>query len=147
MGSFTRHAFSLGLSLALLGGCGSSKPPPSSDNAKPCSVTDQTGCKTGQVCEQVVGGDPGCFQPVAVKGMVFDTTTTQGIEGADVVARDVNGAAVSGVAVTDKDGNYSLTVPVQREDKSGKLSPNTKTRWGTRSGKGPGLSGPRETST
>lgn len=126
MGSFARQAFSLALSLALLGGCGSSKPPPSSSNAKPCSVMDQTGCKTGQVCEQVVGGDPGCFQPVTVKGMVFDTTTTKGIDGADVVARDVNGAAVSGVAVTDKDGNYSLTVPVQRTDKTGKLSPNTK---------------------
>lgn len=124
MGSYARQALSIAFSLALLGGCGSSNPPPS--NAKGCSVAAQTGCKDGQVCEEVVGGDPACFKPVTVQGMVFDTTTSNGIEGADVVVRDVNGAAVSDVAVTDKKGDYTLTVPVPRTDKTGKLSPDTK---------------------
>ncbi len=125
MGLFARHAFSVALSLVVLGGCGSSKPPPASSK-KTCSVADQTGCKDGQVCEQIVGGTSACFAPITVKGMVFDTTTKGGIEGADVVARDVNGAAVSGVAVTDKSGNYSLEVPVPRTDAQGTPSANTK---------------------
>ncbi len=125
MGSYARHAFGTALALLLLAGCGSSKPPASS-KTKSCSVADQTGCKSNQVCEQIAGGTTGCFAPVTVQGMVFDTTTTQGIEGADVVARDVNGAAVSSVAVTDKQGNYTLTVPVQRTDKSGALAAGTK---------------------
>lgn len=126
MGSYVRHALGTALALSLLVGCGSSKPPPSSNNAKACSVANQTGCKTGQVCEQIVGGTSGCFAPVTVQGQVFDTTTNKGIEGADVVARDVNGAAVSSVAVTDKSGNYTLDVPVPRTDKKGTLSANTK---------------------
>jgi hypothetical protein len=84
-----------------------------------CSVADQTGCKDGQACELVQGGKPACFTPVSVKGRVYDAVTMNGIAGARVVARDVNEAAVSTVAITKADGTYSLDVPAVR-DASGK---------------------------
>jgi hypothetical protein len=79
-----------------------------------CDAVAQSGCKDGQVCELVPGQDPACFAPVTVEGLVFDTTTTGPIEGAHVVARDVNDAAVSSVAVSNAEGKYSLRVPVAR---------------------------------
>jgi hypothetical protein len=49
-----------------------------------------------------------------VSGRVFDLSDDSGIEGARVVARDANGAALSSVAVTDMDGRYELRVPALR---------------------------------
>lgn len=86
---------------------------------KGCDVVAQTGCKDGQVCEEVSGAEPKCFAPVSVKGKVFDTVTSAGIEGANVVARDANEVAISGIAITAKDGSYELRVPSPR-DKDGK---------------------------
>ena len=79
-----------------------------------CDPVGQKGCDNGLVCELVENGDPACFAPVEVRGEVFDLATDAAIEGANVVALDVNGAAVSTVAVSDKAGNYALAVPSTR---------------------------------
>jgi hypothetical protein len=93
-------------------GCGSDE---EEEKEEPtCSVLAQTGCDTGLVCEEVPGGKPACFSPISITGKVFDTQTDGAIEGAHVVARDANEVAVSGIAVTDKDGLYSLRVPAPR---------------------------------
>src|SRR5690606_7024556 len=84
------------------------------DPATTCSVDARTGCEAGLVCENVVGGEPACFSPVSVKGKVSSAEDGSPIEGAHVVGRDANDVAVSGVAVTDVDGNYSLVVPTDR---------------------------------
>ena len=61
---------SLVLGSALVVGCGDE--PVEDNNSKGCSFEAQTGCITGEVCEQVEGGDPACFAPVSFKGKVFD---------------------------------------------------------------------------
>jgi hypothetical protein len=103
----------------LLAHCGGSDDQPEPEKPKACDPAAQTGCKDGQACETVSGGQPACFAPVSIGGKVFDTVTTAGIEGAHVVARDANDAAVSGIAVTDASGAYTLRVPAPR-DASGK---------------------------
>lgn len=97
----------------VLAGCGSDDEQPKQE-PKACSPLAQTGCDTGQVCEEVEGAEPGCFAPVSLVGRVFDTADDAGIEAARVVARDANGAAVSSVALSEADGRYSLRVPVKR---------------------------------
>lgn len=104
-----------------LWGCGSSdeKPPP----AQACSVTEQTGCGEGLVCEKVEGGEPGCFAPVSIAGKVVSALdSNEPIAGAHVVARDADGAAVGSVAVTDEDGAYVLRVPAPRDAEGNPLS-------------------------
>ena len=93
--------------------CGDDEPPPDDSKAE-CSVASGEGCKGGAVCEEVEGGKPACFAPVTLSGRVFDLANDDGIEGARVVARDANGAALSSVAVTDADGAYELRVPAKR---------------------------------
>jgi hypothetical protein len=75
----------------------------------------QTGCDEGLVCEEVAGGDPGCFEPVVVRGSVFDLADGSAIEGATVVALDGNRAPASTVAITDLLGNYEIQVARQRD--------------------------------
>jgi hypothetical protein len=79
-----------------------------------CSPEQQTGCESGLACEVLADGNSGCFAPITVKGRVFDLDTESGIEGARVVARDVNEAAVSGTALSGEDGTYELAVPTPR---------------------------------
>lgn len=92
--------------------CGGDDPPEEKDAS--CTPGGVSTCKDGQVCEEVEGGEPACFAPLVLRGRVFDTTTDDGIEGARVVARDANDAAVSPVAVSAADGTYSLNVPAKR---------------------------------
>jgi hypothetical protein len=107
-----RKAVLFVLPLWLLG-CGSDD---DDDEPEPaCSVADQAGCDAGFVCEDVAGGKTGCFHPVSIGGKVFDTQSSAAIEGAHVVARDANDAAVSGIAITDTEGMYTLQVPAPRE--------------------------------
>jgi hypothetical protein len=103
------RAISLGLVCALSAfGCGG-------DDEGPCDPVAQSGCDDGQVCEAVDGADePACFDPVLVRGRVFDLADDQGIAGARVVALDVNGAPASSVAVTGSDGSYDLSIPSTR---------------------------------
>jgi hypothetical protein len=85
-----------------------------------CDYAAQTGCKDDLVCERVAGETEatGCFAPVLVEGRVVRTDDPmQGIEGARVVARDENGAAVSLSSTTSSaDGSYSLRVPAMRAE-------------------------------
>lgn len=95
------------LSVCLVAGCGG-------DDGT-CDPVAQAGCDDGFVCEQVAEGEPACFRPVLVRGSVFDLTDDGAIEGAHVVALDVNGASTSSVAITDGDGNYELAIPSTRD--------------------------------
>ena len=91
----------------------------SSDTEGPkasCSLSGASGCDAGKVCEEVKGGAPQCFAPVTLKGSVANALDASSVVGAHVVARDVNGVAVSSVAVSDDTGNYSLRVPVARNE-------------------------------
>ena len=92
--------------------CGGDDPPENKDAS--CTPGGVSTCKDGKVCEEVEGGEPACFAPLVLRGRVFDTTSDDGIEGARVVARDANDAAISPVAVTAADGTYSLNVPAKR---------------------------------
>jgi hypothetical protein len=105
LGSFSLLAF-------LVAGCGDDEPPP--EEKAECSTATGEGCTDGKVCEEVEGGKAACFEPLVVSGRVFDLSNDGGIEGARVVARDANGAALSSVAVTDADGHYDLRVPARR---------------------------------
>lgn len=118
-------------------GCGEGQDCYDIDGADPvcgCSVDNQSGCdEEGLACEYVEGEGAGCFPPVTVSGMVFDLATEEPIEGALVVARDANNAAVSGVARTDAAGNYSLQVPTPRTPE-GELLSSEVTLWADASG-------------
>lgn len=81
-----------------------------------CDPSAQSGCEDGLVCEVVTGGDPACFEPVVVRGNVFDLGEGFGVEGARVVALDINNAPVSSVAVTDASGDYALGIPSARDE-------------------------------
>lgn len=100
--------------------CGGDDPPENQDPT--CTPGGVSTCKDGKVCEEVEGGEPACFAPVVLRGRVFDTTTDDGIEGARVVARDANDAAISPVSVTAADGTYSLNVPARRSSDGSILS-------------------------
>ncbi len=84
------------------------------DDDESCDLFEQTGCDDGFVCEIVGDGEPACFEPVVLRGFVFDLRSFAVIEGARVVAVDPNGAPISSVAVTDSLGEYDLAVPSQR---------------------------------
>ncbi len=96
-----------GLLAVLALGCGS-------DDEETCNPMAQSGCEEGLVCELVTGGAPACFAPVLLRGQVFDLLDDTPIAGARIVALDVNGAAVTSVAVSDAAGNYVLEVPSER---------------------------------
>jgi hypothetical protein len=107
--------YARGVSIAVLlfaAGCGDDDPPPQRKAA--CQVGSSNDCAAGQVCEEVEGGVPSCFAPLLFRGHVFDVSDDSPIEGALVVARDANDAAISPVAVTDATGAYELRVPGKR---------------------------------
>jgi hypothetical protein len=103
-------AFLLLLSAAALAGCGD-------DDA--CTVGLSEGCDAGQICAEVVGGEPACFLPVEVRGKVFNATSDAAIRGATVVGLDVNSSARTSVATSADDGTYRLPVLMKR-DSTGK---------------------------
>jgi Carboxypeptidase regulatory-like domain len=90
-------------------GCGS-------DPKKQCDPVAGTGCASTQVCETVENGAaPACFDPVVVRGKVFDLATQVALPGARLVALDANRAPVSAVVTSAQDGTYQLDVPSQRK--------------------------------
>jgi hypothetical protein len=99
---------SLGVALAGAAGCGGG-------GDETCDPVAGSGCDSGQVCETVQGGEPACFAPVLVRGQVFDLADDAAVAGAHIVALDVNGAAASGVAVSDAAGAYELVLPATRD--------------------------------
>jgi len=111
---------SLSLASAAFIGCGDDDE--NRNENKGCSVEAQTGCEAGFVCEEVEGANPGCFSPVAFKGMVTNALDGAAIAGARVVARDANDAAVSPVAITEADGTYTLNVPAKRDSQGRPLA-------------------------
>lgn len=80
-----------------------------------CNLATNDGCDSGLACEYLTTGEKGCFEPVVLKGKVFNLATSAAIEGARVVALDANGSVASNVAVTNAEGNYELGVSVTRD--------------------------------
>ena len=80
-----------------------------------CNVLEDSDCGDGSVCEYTTAGGTLCFDPIYLRGMVFDLADDAPIEGALVVARDANGGVASTVAETDADGAYELQVSVTRD--------------------------------
>src|SRR5687767_14403256 len=69
------------------------------DNAcAPC--TEDAHCGDEAVCDLGLDGEPGCYDPVVIRGQVFDLADGEPIAGARVVAIDANGAPASSVAIT-----------------------------------------------
>ena len=74
-------------------------------------------CAEGLTCDPLAEGEGSvCGTPLELRGQVIDALEETGIEGAHVVAFDKTAAPISDVAVTDADGNYSLSVPAARND-------------------------------
>ncbi|WP_373047518.1 carboxypeptidase-like regulatory domain-containing protein [Vulgatibacter sp.] len=81
----------------------------------PCDAVADTGCAPGLTCEWATDGSTLCAAPVVLRGQVVDLADESPVEGARVVALDVNGAPLATVAVTDEDGNYEMPVPHERQ--------------------------------
>ncbi len=77
-----------------------------------CSGDDQCADDT---CADVGGGDRKCEPPVRLQGKVVDALDDSAVAGADVIALDVDGAAVSRVATSAADGTYALELIVARD--------------------------------
>jgi len=95
-----------GVCLAAAVGCGG--------DDGPCDPAANSGCDDGLVCEEVEGGDPACFAPVLVRGDVIDLGDQSAIGGANVVAVDVDRAAVSNVGTSNDEGRYEIRIPSTR---------------------------------
>lgn len=80
-----------------------------------CDPSANSGCEGGFACEVVTGGEPACFAPMIVRGHVFDLVDDRAVDGARVVALDVNGSPASSVAVTSSGGKYELRIPTERD--------------------------------
>ena len=72
-------------------------------------------CGDGMVCAAVQNGEPHCFLPVVIRGIVLDATDDSAVAGALVQATDVNSAPVGTSVATGGDGRFSLAVPAVRE--------------------------------
>jgi hypothetical protein len=108
-----RHLALLAVALAAAVACDDSRKPGT------CDLAAQSGCDAGLRCEEVVGGLPGCFDPVFVTGRVFDLASGVGLASARVVALDVDGApasriGLSAAATEPVPGAYALALPVPR---------------------------------
>jgi hypothetical protein len=79
-----------------------------------CDPLDESGCGEDKACELRTDGLFACYDPVFLRGMVFDSTTQDPIPDAHVIAADKTGASVTDVAITDAGGMYELQVPVER---------------------------------
>lgn len=106
------------LSLMFLAGCGDpNKEDDTNDETDPaCEPATEDGCADLQVCEEVDGGEPACFDPLYIGGSVFALSDGAPIGEARVVVMDVNGAPVSEVAISDPDGAYRVMVPTTRQE-------------------------------
>ena len=54
-------------------------------------------CKDDRTCELVSDGSYACFDPVIIRGDVFNSTTALPVEGAHIIAVDETGAAATDV--------------------------------------------------
>ena len=81
-----------------------------------CDATTQTGCSSGQVCENINTGGTGCFAPFTAQASVVDLTTGAALAGAryvltDTAAADSFSATTGILSASDAEGNlaYSAT--------------------------------------
>ena len=111
--SHTPWSVALALLCGGLGACGGS-------GSKDCSLADPGACGAELTCATVVGrAQPMCLPPVVIEGRVLELGTTTPLPNAEVAAVDINGAPVSGVALSGADGRYQLRVPATRLDELG----------------------------
>jgi hypothetical protein len=87
-----------------------------------CDVTDQLGCTSDKVCEEVEGGDPACFLPIVLVGDVHDASTDAPIKDARLIAVDDAGLAISKAGSSGVDGSFHLQVPAKRDATGAPLS-------------------------
>ncbi len=71
-------------------------------------------CTNQLTCAEIESGEHRCFGKVVLQGDVTDTSDNSAIAGAQVIAVDEEGVAVTDVAESDAMGNYDLEVPVVR---------------------------------
>jgi hypothetical protein len=81
-------------------------------------------CGEQQVCELRTDGRYACYDPVYLRGTIFDSASASPVEGAHVIAIDKTGAAATDVAISGGAGEYELQVPVVRNP-DGTLSEGT----------------------
>jgi hypothetical protein len=110
-GAAPGRVMSMACLVAALTACGDDEG--SKDEA--CTPGTSEGCDGDQVCEHVTGGEPACFAPVLVRGRVLDLSDESGIEGATIVALDINGSARSGVVLSGENGEYEISLPAERD--------------------------------
>ncbi|MFU8807118.1 MAG: carboxypeptidase-like regulatory domain-containing protein, partial [Bradymonadaceae bacterium] len=79
-----------------------------------CSI-DQPHCANGLVCAETNAGAR-CYNPVVLRGVVFDAEDLDAIEGAHVIGFNEEGSAVTDIAVSAADGIYELSLPARRDD-------------------------------
>lgn len=77
-------------------------------------AADRSHCVADLTCAEVDDGSHACYAPVFIEGTVRDSTDDSAIEGAHIIGLDEQKVAVTDVAVSDEEGNYSLAVPVVR---------------------------------
>jgi hypothetical protein len=83
--------------------------------APTCNPDDIVSCDASKVCELRTDGNYGCYDPVFINGMVFDSSSLESIEDAHIMGVDKMGVSVSSIEITDVDGNFALQVPVTRD--------------------------------
>jgi carboxypeptidase family protein len=84
---------------------------------QPCDPASDVVCAGNLACAELTDGNHACFPAVLVHGIVFDAEggPSQPIAGAEVLALDDTGTAVSDIAVSGPDGSYEVDVAVARE--------------------------------
>lgn len=73
-------------------------------------------CAGNLTCAELAAGGAACYPPVLATGMVFDSESAAAIEAAQVLALDDQATTITDIAMTDAAGNYSLDVPVPRNE-------------------------------
>src|SRR5690554_3537512 len=68
--------------------------------AAACDRADDN-CAPGLVCEETESGEDRCHTELYVQGQVFDSASLDAIEGAQIIAFNGEGSALSDVSVSD----------------------------------------------
>ncbi|RAL25388.1 hypothetical protein DL240_04035 [Lujinxingia litoralis] len=79
-----------------------------------CDPEENT-CAPGLACEATESGEHQCHSALFVQGQVFDNASLEAIPGAQIIAFNEEGSALSDVAVSDEVGAYRLQIPALRD--------------------------------
>lgn len=82
--------------------------------AAACDRADDQ-CAPGLACEATESGEDRCHTALYVQGQVFDSASLDAIEGAQIIAFNEEGSALSDVSVSDAAGTYRLQIPALRD--------------------------------